>query len=163
MHSFPQQPPALALFLVDPLWYLLSFSGMYVMGVNTKVPMSADHLVSYPQCVDFLCLFTSTAAHCNRKPLWPRVRVIQVYGYKYKYLESNLTVWSFSKITRMCSALQPMWPSQPWNFDWDYFTRHEISSCGAGLKSNQKVFHYSLAHCGTSPTYDQANHSPGRD
>lgn len=38
-----------------------------------------------------------TAIHCDKKLLSPRLREAQIYGYKHKFLEGNLTAWSFSK------------------------------------------------------------------
>lgn len=58
-----------------------------------EVPFRANQSTDiYPQHFDPLWIFALTADHSREKLLWV-LRAALIYGYKYKYLEGNLTTF----------------------------------------------------------------------
>lgn len=98
-HSTLPHPLALT-FFSWPSFCSLGFSGREV--IKTPYFRLSTHLHRHLALWPVILLFSLTAAHSKKKLLWSRLKTIQIYGFKHKYLKVSLTMWSFNQVIVDC-------------------------------------------------------------
>lgn len=78
----------------------------------------------------------------KNKLLWPRLRAVQVYAYKHKYLNYSFTAWPFSKMAITALTLRSMSSPVIGFWLWNQYRNGNLC-CRASLKLSQKVTKYS--------------------
>lgn len=115
--------------LCDVLCYLVG----WVVKADENIPLRAEHSVSYSQHFKELCIFVLSAVHRKRKLLWSMCQdQAKSVSTNIMTIEQNSNSLYYPRTYLLAMGFSLGW----------YSSSHEISSCGKGLKCNQKADGY---------------------